>query len=132
MSAKKFLGTLALGALIGSAVGLFLSPSTGKNNRERFKKLAKQVSETLVKEAGKLSSLTQKEYAAVVENIVKKYSKNDLMTKEAWLEIKDELIKRWGEVQKAVKKLPQTKARGRKSPPGADSPMAKKIKSRKS
>lgn len=103
MSTKKFFGTLALGALIGSAVGLFLSPSTGKKNREKFKKVAKQVSETLVKEAGKLSSLTQKEYAAIVENIVKKYSKDDLMTKEAWLEIKDELIKRWDDVRKELK-----------------------------
>ncbi|MBI5076858.1 YtxH domain-containing protein [Candidatus Falkowbacteria bacterium] len=113
MKTKRFLGTLALGALIGSALGLFLSPATGKKNREKFKKVAKQVSETIVKEASKISSLSQKEYAAIVENIVKKYSKDDLMSKEAWFEIKDELLKRWNDVQKELKgpKLKKKKAK---------------------
>lgn len=129
MSTKKFFGALALGALIGSAVGLFLSPATGKKNREKFKKVAQQVSETLVREAGKLSSLTQKEYAAIVENIVKKYSKDDLMTKDAWLEIKDELIKRWADVRKEVKSKKHA-LRGREGLKACPGP-SRGVKSRK-
>ena len=104
MGAKKFLGTLALGALIGGALGLFLNPETGKKNRDRFKKLSKQVSEHLVREVGKAGKIGRKEYDAVVENIVKKYSKDDLMHKDAWVEIVAELKERWGDIQKEVAK----------------------------
>ena len=104
MGTKKFLGTLALGALIGGAIGLFLNPETGKKNRERFKKLSKQVSEQLVREVGKAGKIGRKEYDAVVENIVKKYSKDDLMHADAWGEILLELKERWSDVQKEVAK----------------------------
>ena len=104
MGTKKFIGTLALGALIGGAIGLFLNPETGKNNRERFKKLSKQVSEQLVREVGKAGKIGRKEYDAVVENIVKKYSKDDLLNKDAWVEIVAELKERWSDIQKEVVK----------------------------
>jgi len=101
---KKFLGTLAVGALIGSALGLFFSPGTGKENRTKFKKVATKVSEELVTEVAKLKVLSKKEYDAVVENIVKKYSKNDLMDPKAWTEIGGELKERWADIQKEMKK----------------------------
>ncbi|OGF34270.1 hypothetical protein A2482_02500 [Candidatus Falkowbacteria bacterium RIFOXYC2_FULL_48_21] len=102
MGTKKFIGTLALGALIGGAIGLFLNPETGKKNRDRFKKLSKQVSEQLVREVGKAGKIGRKEYDAVVENIVKKYSKDDLLNKAAWVEIVAELKERWADIQKEV------------------------------
>ncbi len=101
---KKFLGTLALGALIGSALGLFLSPGKGKENRAKFKKVTKKVSEKLIDDLAKLSKVGKKEYDAVVENIVEKYSKDDLMDPESWQEIKNELKLRWSDVQKEMKK----------------------------
>ena len=104
MKTKKFLSGLALGALVGSALGLFLNPTTGKKNRDKFSKTAKQVSETLIKEAGKISNLSKKEYEAIVENIIKKYSKEDLMTKGAWKQIGDELKLRWKDVNSEMRK----------------------------
>lgn len=100
---KKFLRGLTLGALIGAGLGIFFNPTSGKQNREKFKKIAKQVTAKLVEEAGKVSKLGKKEYEAIVENVIKKYSKNDLLSPDAWLEIKDELIKRWADVQKELK-----------------------------
>lgn len=104
MGVKKFFGTMALGAVVGAALGLFLNPETGKKNRERFKKLAKNVSEHLVREVGKAGKIGRKEYDAVVENIVKKYSKDDLLHEDAWREIMVELKERWNDVQKEVGK----------------------------
>ena len=109
MGTKKFIGTLALGALIGGAIGLFLNPETGKKNRDRFKKLSKQVSEQLVREVGKAGKIGRKEYDAVVENIVRKYSKDDLMHADAWGEILVELKERWNDVQKEVTKSSKKK-----------------------
>ena len=85
MKSKRFLGGLALGALIGSALGLFFSPDNGKRNREQFKKTAKKVSEELVKQTAMLKDISKEQYKAVVERIIKKYSKDDLLKKEAWI-----------------------------------------------
>jgi gas vesicle protein len=101
---KKFLGTLALGALIGSALGLFLSPGKGKENRAKFTKITKKVSEKLIEDVMKLNAISKKEYEAVVENIIDKYSKDDLMDPASWLEIKNELKLRWKDVQAEMKK----------------------------
>lgn len=101
---KKFLGTLALGALIGGALGLFLSPGKGKENRAKFNKITKKVSETLIADVSKLSKVGKKEYEAIVENIVNKYSKDDLMEPESWQEIKNELKLRWKDIQSELKK----------------------------
>jgi len=117
MGTKKFLGSLALGVLIGGALGLFCSPANGKKNREDFHKTAKKVSETLIKEFGKLKNLSQKEYEAIVENVIKKHSREDLMTGEGWTQIMDELKVRWKDVQKELKK---------KTPATKKKPVAKK------
>lgn len=102
MKTKKFLGGLALGALIGSALGLFLSPGKGKENREQFKKISKQLSEKLVADVTKLKKVGKEEYEIIVENLIKKYSKSDLMTTEAWSEIAQELKLRWKDIQKEM------------------------------
>jgi len=104
MKAKKFFTGLALGALVGSALGLFLSPETGKKNRAKFKKVSKEVSEKLIKEASTVKELGKKEYDAIVENVLKKYSKDDLMSPDAWIAIKDELKLRWKDIQNEIKK----------------------------
>lgn len=104
MKPKKFLGTLALGALAGAALEYFYNSTTGTKNREKFKKTAHEVSEKIIAETGKLKEVGQKEYAAVVDNIIRKYSSEDLMTPESWMEIKKELKARWKDVQKELKK----------------------------
>ena len=109
MKTKKFLSGLALGALLGSALGLFLSPAEGKKNRTKFKKVSKQLSEKLIKDINSAKKLTKKEYEAIVENIVKKHSKNDLMNKNAWKEIAGELKLRWADIQKEMKKQQKKK-----------------------
>ena len=117
MKTKKFLSGLALGAMLGSALGLFFNPTTGKKNRAKFKAVSKQLSEKLIKEVSRLSNLSKKEYELIVENLVKKYHKNDLLNKEAWEEIAAELKLRWVDIQKELKKT-QKKAK----------PVAKKSK----
>ncbi|KKQ80779.1 MAG: hypothetical protein UT02_C0002G0004 [Parcubacteria group bacterium GW2011_GWC2_38_7] len=109
MKTKKFLGGLALGALIGSALGLFLSPGKGKENREQFKKISKQLSEKLVTDVTKLKKVGKEEYEQIVENLIKKYSKSDLMTVEAWAEIAQELKLRWKDIQKEMGAKPVKK-----------------------
>lgn len=99
---KKFLRGLTLGALIGAGLGIFFNPTSGKQNREKFKKIANQVTAKLVEEAGKVSKLGKKEYEAVVENVIKKYSKDDLLSPEAWAGIAKELKLRWREIQKGL------------------------------
>lgn len=120
MKTKRFLGGLALGAIIGSAVGLFFNPTTGKKNREKFKKVAKQMSESLVGDVSNLKALGKKEYDAVVENIIKKHSKEDLLSKDAWVEIANELKLRYKDIEKEVKKAKTPKvikkaSRGKKT-----------------
>ena len=107
MKTKKFLGGLALGAVLGSALGLFFSPGKGKENREKFKKISKKVSEELITDVTKLKTVGKKEYEEVVENIIKKYKKDDLLSASAWGEIASELKLRWKDIQKEMKK--QTK-----------------------
>jgi len=102
--AKKALAWLTVGALIGSALGLFFSPGKGKDNRVKFKKIAKDVSEKLITDVTKLSKVSKKEYEAIVDNIIKKYSKDDLLSPESWQEIRNELKSRWKDVQKEMKK----------------------------
>ncbi|MBU1132342.1 YtxH domain-containing protein [Patescibacteria group bacterium] len=104
MKTKKFLAGLALGALVGSALGLFYSPDKGRKNREQFKKITKTVSEALIKEAAKVSGMKKKDYDAVVEKIVKKYSKTKLISEDAWADIKKELKMRWKDIQSELKK----------------------------
>jgi len=101
---KKFLGTLALGALIGSAIGLFFSPDTGKKNRARFSKVAKQVSENLIKEVAKVSHITKKEYNIIVDRVINKNLKEKILDPESWQEIKNELKLRWEDIQAEAKK----------------------------
>ena len=107
MKTKKFLGGLALGAVLGSALGLFLSPGKGKENREKFKKVSKKVSEELITNVTKLKNVGKKEYEEVVEKIIKKYEKEDLLTASAWGEIATELKLRWKDIQKELKKKPK-------------------------
>ncbi|MFH0987953.1 MAG: hypothetical protein V1763_01110 [Parcubacteria group bacterium] len=104
MKTKKFLGTLALGAVIGGVLEYFYNSATGAKNREQFQKKAKEVGDKIIKETGKLKVVGQKEYDAVVDNIISKYSGDDLMSPEAWLEIKKELKARWVDIQKELKK----------------------------
>ena len=98
-----------MGALVGAALGLFLSPEKGKKNRDKFKKVSKQVSAKLIKEVAKAKKLTKKEYEAIVEGIIKKYSKEQLLDKNAWIEIGGELKERWSDIQKEIKKNKPTK-----------------------
>ena len=102
MKSKKFLGGLALGALIGSALGLFFTPHTGQKNREKFKKVSKKVSEQLIKDVASAKSIGKKEYEAIVENIIDKYSKDDLLDPSSWMEIASELKLRWTDVRKEL------------------------------
>ena len=104
MKTKKFLGGLALGAILGGALGLFVSPGKGKENREKFKKVSKKVSEELIVNVTKLKTVGKKEYEEIVENIVKKYQKDDLLSLAAWTEIASELKLRWKDIQKEMKK----------------------------
>ena len=104
MKTRKFLSGLALGALLGSALGLFLSPETGKKNRAKFKKISKQVSERLIVEVAKARQLGKKEYEAIVENIIKKFSRQEMMSLDAWKQIAEELKLRWKDIESAVKK----------------------------
>jgi gas vesicle protein len=104
MKSKKFLGGLALGALLAGAVGLFFNPTTGKNNRDKFKKITKKVSEDLVKETAKLKTFSKKEYELIVDRLIKKYSKDDLLKPAVWLEIGNELKHRYKDIEKEVKK----------------------------
>lgn len=108
MKSKRFLGGLALGALLGSALGLFFSPSTGKKNREKFKKVSQKVSEQLVTDVSKAKRIGKKEYEAIVENVINKYSKDDLLDLQAWKEIASELKLRWKDIQKELKAKPKT------------------------
>lgn len=101
---NKFLKGAAFGAIVGAALEIFLNPSTGKKNRAKFGKAAKDVSAKLSKEATKFGSIGKKEYEAIVENVVEKYDKGDLMSAEAWAEIAKELKARWADVQKEIKK----------------------------
>lgn len=101
---KKFFGTLALGALIGSAIGLFFSPDTGKKNRAKFSKVAKRVSENLIKEVAKVSHITKKEYDVIVDRVVSKNLKDKILDPESWQEVKDELKLRWEDIQAEAKK----------------------------
>ncbi len=103
MKTKKFFGGLALGALIGGALGLFLSPGKGKENRDNFKKISKQLSEKLVADVSKFKEIGQKEYEEIVEKLIKKYSKSDLLSLAAWEEIGQELKLRWKDIQKEMK-----------------------------
>jgi len=104
MKSKKFLGGLAVGALLAGAVGLFFNPTTGKKNRSQFKNITKKVSEDLIKEATKLKAFSKKEYDAVVDKIINKYSKDDLLKPEVWKEIGSELKHRYSDIEKEVKK----------------------------
>lgn len=85
-------------------MGLFLSPESGKKNRAKFKKVSKEVSEKLIKEASIAKALGKKEYDAIVENVLKKYTKDDLMSPDAWLAIGSELKARWKDIQGEIKK----------------------------
>jgi gas vesicle protein len=114
MKTKKFLGGLALGALLGGVLGLFVSPDKGTKNRAKFKKVTKTLTDTLIKEVANAKKLGKKEYEAIVENIVKKYSKDDLLTTEAWKGISDELKMRWSDIQKEAGK--RVKANKKKVP----------------
>jgi gas vesicle protein len=109
MKTKKFLGGLALGAILGGAMGLFVSPGKGKENREKFKKVSKKVSEELITNVTKAKTVGKKEYEEIVENIVKKYKKDDLLSMAAWGEIAAELKLRWKDIQKEMKKTPAKK-----------------------
>lgn len=103
MKTKKFLGGLALGAILGGALGLFLSPGKGKENRAKFNRVSKKVSQDLITNVTKLKTVGKKEYEEIVENIIKKYQKDDLLSAAAWTEIANELKLRWKDIQKEMK-----------------------------
>ncbi|MFH0779934.1 MAG: YtxH domain-containing protein [Parcubacteria group bacterium] len=101
---NKFLKGAALGAIVGAALEIFFNPSTGRKNRAKFGKAAKEVSTKLSNEAAKFGAIGKKEYEAIVDNVIKKYDKDDLLSAEAWEEIAKELKARWADVQKEIKK----------------------------
>lgn len=111
---KKFLGTLALGALIGSALGLFFSPDNGKKNRAKFSKIAKKVSENLIKDVAKVSHITKKEYNIIVDRVVSKNMKDKILDPESWQEIKNELKLRWDDIKEESKKFEEKESKKKK------------------
>ena len=114
MKTNKFLSGFALGAVIGSALGIFYHPKSGKESRDKFKKLSKTFSENLIKDVTKAKKIGKKEYEAILENIVQKHSKNDLLTTEAWQEIGSELKERWNDIQREMKNTTSKKVAKKK------------------
>lgn len=115
--AKSKLGlTLALGALLGGAAAFFLSPKTGKENRELAKKkwqqlhvalktkskeeIVKEIFGTASKEGKKLYDVAQKEMNIRLDQLKEKYPDID---KGKYMEVVTDVVSRLKEEKEATK-----------------------------
>ncbi|MDP4011109.1 MAG: hypothetical protein Q8P72_02665 [Candidatus Roizmanbacteria bacterium] len=115
--AKSKLGlTLALGALLGGAAAFFLSPKSGKENREMAKKklanlhtalqtkskeeIVKEIFGSASKEGKKLYEMAQKEMNSRLDQLKEKYPDID---KGKYMGVVTEVIERLKEEKEATK-----------------------------
>jgi len=116
MGKSKFGITLALGALLGGAAAFFLTPKTGKENRELAKKklqqlhvtlktkskeeIVKEIFGTASKEGKKLYDLAQKELNIRLDKLKEKYPEID---KGKYMEVVTDVVSRLKEEKEATK-----------------------------
>jgi len=116
MGKSKFGLTLALGALLGGAAAFFLTPKTGKENREHAKKklqqlhvtlktkskeeIVKEIFGTASKEGKKLYDIAQKEMNTRLDQLKEKYPDID---KGKYMGVVTEVVERLKEEKEATK-----------------------------
>ncbi len=116
MGKSKFGIVLALGALLGGAAAFFLTPKTGKENREIAKKklqqlhvtlktkskeeIVKEIFGTASKEGKKLYDLAQKELNIRLDKLKEKYPDID---KGKYMEVVTDVVSRLKEEKEATK-----------------------------
>ena len=73
---------IIIGALIGSAMGMLLSPSSGKQNRKKLKDLSMKLKGDLERDLSEMKDVTEDSYKKAVDTIVMEYSKKEPLIKE--------------------------------------------------
>jgi len=116
MKKSKFGLTLALGALLGGLAAFFLTPKTGKENRELAKEkikefhtalktkskeeIVKEIFGTVSKEGRKLYDVAQKEMNKRLDELKKKYPAID---KTKYMGVVKEVLERLNDEKEATK-----------------------------
>ena len=116
MKQSKFGVGLMLGALLGGVAALFLTPKTGKENREFAKKkwaalhkalqtkskeeIVKEIFGTVTKEGRKLYDMAQKELNTRLEELKKKHPDID---KGKYMDVVKEVVTRLKDEKEATK-----------------------------
>lgn len=121
---KNFLRGATFGALLASALTIFLTPKTGKKTREDAQKLAYLFTKKLTAERMNLSDaalLTREKYQEVVARTLDDYARGKKIAKVLLHDLSHILSGYWDEVRKEltapvtlpkkIKKAPQKKTK---------------------
>lgn len=105
MKKITFLAGAALGAIVGTAAGVLLTPKTEEKVRCEVKKITKLLTERALKEVEKKTGLTRAQYEKIVDSVLAGYAKNSKLAKKTIDALSKDLKNRWDEIQKELKKI---------------------------
>jgi gas vesicle protein len=116
---KKMLKAAIMGVVVGTVAGFLFHPEKGKRNRDKVKKVSKDVIKRVRQEVDGLGDVTKRHYDKIVTKVVADFKEDKTLSKEAWDEVGEELKARWSDISREVKASVKKK-------PAAKKPAAKK------
>ncbi len=97
--AGKVIGAGIVGALLGAVAGIFLSPKSGKENRDDLKIWAKEMQDEITDRVKDAHGMTQEKYDELVDEVVDRKKSMMKVTDEEWTGFVKEMKKHWSKIR---------------------------------
>jgi gas vesicle protein len=91
----KFLQGAVIGAILGTAAGMFINSKKGKEMTEDIKDIMADFYKSVSPKIKKLGKLTEKEYKEFIKSAAEKYSKAKEISEDKAKELMDGAQKSW-------------------------------------
>lgn len=98
--AGKVIGAGILGALLGTVAGVFLSPKSGKENREDLKTWITDMQDEVMERVKDARDMSQEKYDEIVDEIADRRKSMSKVTNEEWVGVVKEMKKHWARISK--------------------------------
>ncbi len=126
--AKKLLKLAGLGLLAGAVAGIFYNQKSGKTNRVKLNKIAKDLIHRVSTEVDGLQKVTKKSYDGIVKSAVADLKKHKELNKDAWELVAQHLRSRWDVITDEVESKTKAKVKTVKKKVAVAKEQAKVIK----
>lgn len=98
--AGKVIGAGVIGALLGAVAGVFLSPKSGKENRDDLVGWMKDMQDEVMDRVKDAKDMSQEKYDDLVDEIAARRKSMSKVTDEEWVGVVKEMKKHWARISK--------------------------------